>query len=522
MKTPLADHAAAFETLVNLASERLGAVALAANDDFFAPKENLVHDEAAVWKEGLYTADGKWMDGWESRRRRSPGHDWCIVRLGLPGIVRGVVVDTAFFRGNYPEACRVEGCAAPADATADDLRSPRTEWFPLVKKSKLHGDSKNRFDVGAHWRVTHVRLRIYPDGGVARLRVHGVVVPDPRDVVAHGGLVNLASLRHGASMGEVSDEFFGVRHHLLLPGRSRGMFDGWETRRRRGPGHDWAVMHLAGEGTIERVVIDTSHFKGNAPGWVAVDVADDASALHQGAHEGAPWRSLLPVARVRPHDRRAFVRALEAAGPARVARLRILPDGGVARIRLIGRLTARGREAIGLAWLNALDPASAGATFAACLGAPAWAERMVAARPFPTLAAALDAAGDATDGLARADWLEAMRHHPRIGERPATATAPSPPNARAAAWSGEEQSAARTDDAAARAALADANARYEQKFGHVFLIAARGKNAQEILAECERRIALDADTELANAADALVTFARQRLERLVLPNEEAR
>ena len=166
-----------FETLVNLASERLGAEAIAANNDFFAPKENLVKDEAAVWKEGLYTDDGKWMDGWETRRRRTPGHDWCIVRLGAPGIVCGVVVDTAFFRGNYPESCRLEGCSLPDDTILDDLWM--AHWFPLVRKSRLQGDVKNRFAVNVPHRVTHVRLRIYPDGGVARLRVHGVVVPEP-------------------------------------------------------------------------------------------------------------------------------------------------------------------------------------------------------------------------------------------------------------------------------------------------------------------------------------------------------
>jgi allantoicase len=508
-----------FEVLVNLASERLGAVALAANDDFFAPKENLVKDEAAVWKEGLYTDDGKWMDGWETRRRRKPGHDWCIVRLGLPGIVRGVVVDTAFFRGNYPEACRVEACAAEPDAPLDLLRGPATAWFPLVKKTKLHGDAKNRFEVDSPFRWTHVRLRIFPDGGVARLRVHGTVVPDPTETRGRAGLVNLASLRNGAAMGAVSDEFFGVRHHLLLPGRSRGMFDGWETRRRRGPGHDWAVIRLAGEGTIERVVIDTSHFKGNAPGRVAVDVADDLAALELGAHEGAPWRPLLSWSRVRPHDRRAFVKALADAGPARVARLRIEPDGGVARVRLLGRFTEAGRAQIGIAWFDALDHAAANRALLSCMDSDTWVGRMWSARPFGSLAAALHAATRAGEGVPREDLLQAMERHPRIGE---STSAAGPPLGCEAEWSRDEQSAARTDDAATKQALADANARYESKFGHVFLIAARGKSAREILAECERRTALDADAELANAADALVTIARQRLERLILPHEEMR
>ncbi len=510
---------APFETLVNLASERLGAVVLAANDDFFAPKENLIHDEAAVWKEGLYTDDGKWMDGWETRRRRSPGHDWCIVRLALPGLVRGIVVDTAFFRGNYPESCRVEACAAPADTTVEHLRGPATSWFPLVRKAKLEGDTKNRFEVDPPFRFTHVRLRIYPDGGVARLRVHGIAVPDPSDLRGKNGLLNLASLRNGASMGPVSDEFFGVRHHLLLPGRSRGMFDGWETRRRRGPGHDWAVLQLAGEGAIERVVVDTSHFKGNAPGWVAVDVANDLAALEQGAAEGGPWRPLLPTSRVRPHHRRMFARAVLDAGPARVARLRILPDGGVARIRLLGRLTPKGREEVGVRWIDTLDHHSATEVFMDCMNADRWVAGMCAERPFESLDGVRRAIQSCARELGREDWLQAMRHHPRIGE--------SKPRGEEALFAGRtsrmseaEQSAARTDDAAVKQALAEANARYEEKFDHVFLIAARGKSAREILAECERRTALDAKTEIANAAEALQEIARQRLERMIVPPEE--
>jgi allantoicase len=507
-----------FEALVNLASERLGATVLAANDDFFAPKENLVKDEPAVWKEGLYTDDGKWMDGWETRRRRKPGHDWCIVRLGAPGVVAGVVVDTAYFRGNYPESCSVEACLAPQDASLEFLRSGTTSWFPLVKKSKLKGDTKNRFFADAPFRVTHVRLRIFPDGGVARLRVHGTVVPDPAEIRGRAGLVNLASLRNGAAMGPVSDEFFGVRHHLLLPGRSRGMFDGWETRRRRGPGHDWAVIRLAGEGVIERVVVDTSHFKGNAPGWVEVDVAEELEALEFGAHEGEPWWTLLPESRVRPHHRRVFVRSIVAAGPARVARLRIVPDGGVARIRLLGRFTPTGREELGLAWLHSLDPETASRVFDSCLGSGTWIERMVKGRPYGSLDALLRRAMTAAEDIDAIQWLIAMRHHPAIGE----ASAPAEASPRAARFSGEEQAAARTEDGSVRAALASANERYRQKFGHVFLIAARGRSAAEILAECERRMALDPASELANAADALREIARQRLERLIVPPEEAR
>src|SRR5262245_44135842 len=168
-----------FEQLVDLASERLGGEVLAASDDFFAEKENLIKDKPPVWDADRYTDRGKWMDGWESRRRRTPGHDWCLIRLGLPGVIRGVVVDTSFFRGNYPESCWIEGTVA---ADRDDLLAPDREWTEILPRTPLQGDARNRHAVNVPWRFTHLRFHIDPDGGVARLRVHGEVVPDPMAV----------------------------------------------------------------------------------------------------------------------------------------------------------------------------------------------------------------------------------------------------------------------------------------------------------------------------------------------------
>src|SRR5215212_11576765 len=132
-----------FTNLVDLASERVGGAVLYANDDFFAPKENLVKQSAPVWAEGKYTERGKWMDGWESRRRRTPGFDWCLVRLGLAGRVRGVIVNTAFFRGNFPEGCSLEGCATSTNADAEALTGDSIGWFELLPQSRLEGDSRN-------------------------------------------------------------------------------------------------------------------------------------------------------------------------------------------------------------------------------------------------------------------------------------------------------------------------------------------------------------------------------------------
>jgi allantoicase len=323
-----------FTELVDLAAARLGGGAILANDEFFAPKENLLLEHEAVWQEGVYTERGKWMDGWETRRRRTPGYDWCIVRLGVPGIVRGFVVDTSFFRGNYPESCSIEGTllAGVPDAAALE----QAKWFELLPKSQLQGDSRNQFAVVSDQPVTHVRLNIFPDGGVARLRVHGEVAADwPR--LKQRGQVDLAAVEHGARVVSASDMFFGHRHNLIMPGRGTHMGDGWETKRRRGPGHDWVVVRLGHTGKIERLVIDTIHFKGNAPGSCSVE------AVHaQVAGDVAPerdWRELLPTTPLQPDTLHTFEQELRDVGNATHVRLNIFPDGGVSRLRVFGRVS---------------------------------------------------------------------------------------------------------------------------------------------------------------------------------------
>jgi allantoicase len=326
----------ALAELVDLAAERLGGAALLANDEFFAPKENLLRAAPPEWREGVYTERGKWMDGWETRRRRSPGHDWCIVRLGLPGVVRGVVVDTTFFRGNYPEGCSLDGCAVEGTPSPEELARD-TSWREIVPMTRLQADARTEIAVKRDTAVSHVRLNIFPDGGVARLRVHGEVVPD-WPALLRAGDVDLAAMENGGWVVVCSDMFFGHRQNLILPGRSTHMGDGWETRRRRGPGNDWTIVRLGKPGSIRRVEIDTDHFKGNAPGacsmsWCHAPVAS-ADAL---ASPAVKWYELLPRTDLQPHARHRFERELRAADPATHVRLDIFPDGGVARLRVFGR-----------------------------------------------------------------------------------------------------------------------------------------------------------------------------------------
>jgi allantoicase len=317
---------------IDLASEKLGGAAILANDEFFAPKELLVAASAPVWKEGLYTERGKWMDGWETRRRRSPGYDWCIVRLGLPGSLRALVVDTAFFRGNYPESCSVDACVI--DSSLDLAEVERADWFELLPQSKLQGDSRNIFELNSDRRVTHLRLNIFPDGGVARLRAHGMVQPNWEKLSLRGEL-DLAAAENGGVVLACSDMFFGHRHNLIMPGRAPNMGDGWETKRRRGPGHDWTVIQLGRRGRVKRVEVDTTHYKGNAPGSCMLELVDVNGELRI---DSAKWTTALPQTPLQPHTRHVF----EVNAPAAThARFSIFPDGGIGRLRLYGALEDR-------------------------------------------------------------------------------------------------------------------------------------------------------------------------------------
>ena len=324
-----------FTEWVDLASERLGGVVLAANDDFFAAKENLIKDGPPVWREGEYTDRGKWMDGWETRRRRDPGHDWCVLRLGASGVVLGAVVDTRHFRGNAPEACAVEACETDPSATPADLeRGPA--WFDLVPRAALRPDAENRFEISERRRVTHVRLRIYPDGGVARLRLYGVGVPDWDALARRGSEIDLAAAENGGAVLAASDMFFGSRHNLILPGDPIGMRDGWETRRRRGPGHDWTILHLGRPGVLRRACVDTRFFKGNAPGSCSIEVCEaEGATVASLTGGGISWKELLPKTPLTPDTLHEFD-DLRPCGRVTDARLNIYPDGGVARVRLFG------------------------------------------------------------------------------------------------------------------------------------------------------------------------------------------
>jgi allantoicase len=326
-----------FTEYIDLAAERLGGRVVAANDEFFAPKENLLKAAAPVWIEGKYTDVGKWMDGWETRRRRTPGYDWCIVKLGLPGVIHGVVVDTSYFKGNFPEHCELESCAVDGDPGLAQLEDHTTKWNTTLKKSPLAGDTRNPFPLTPSSRVTHLRFKIYPDGGVARLRVHGEAVPDWPALTRARGDIDLAAVEHGGWVIVSSDMFFGSRNNLILPGRSTGMHDGWETRRRRGPGHDWCIVRLGAHGKISRIEVDTSHFKGNFPESCSLEVCTAPRDLIDPDSLGAlPWKEILTRTKLQADSLHIYEKELLDARAVTHARFHIYPDGGVARLRIFG------------------------------------------------------------------------------------------------------------------------------------------------------------------------------------------
>ncbi|MFQ5689437.1 MAG: allantoicase [Gemmatimonadota bacterium] len=338
---------------IDLASARVGGRVLVASDEFFAPKENLLKPEPPIFKAGKYTDRGKWMDGWETRRRRGGGHDWCVVGLGIPGAPRQIVVDTSHFTGNHPAACSIEAATLERDPSIEDLPSLEGTWEEVVSRSDLAGDTENLLSVRKNAAMrcgpigfTHVRLHVYPDGGVARLRVRGEARPDWARILAGGEAVDLAGVTHGGIVLASSDEFYGAPMNLLMPGPGADMSDGWETRRRRGPGHDWVALRLGRRGVIERIEVDTSHFKGNYPESCSVDGWDAGTSEPRDGASGVPalraefghegWREILPRSPVGPHARHLFGmdRPVE---PVTHVRLHIHPDGGVSRFRVFGR-----------------------------------------------------------------------------------------------------------------------------------------------------------------------------------------
>ncbi|MCB9297105.1 MAG: allantoicase [Lewinellaceae bacterium] len=357
-------------TFTDLAAEKLGGKVLYATDDFFAEKENLIKPGRGVFIPDKYTDRGKWMDGWESRRKRTPGHDWCIIQLATAGRLHGFDIDTNHFLGNHPPFASVDAVYAPG-AGLDALLDEGLNWTEVLPQSPLAPGSQNWYachpgsaglqaregfirqphpgSAGLQAReggtrqpqnnevFTHLKLHIYPDGGVARFRAYGEVFKD-WTTVAPEELVNLAAAVNGARALLCNDMFFSSMHNLLLPGRGENMGDGWETKRNRTPNNrDWIIVRLAAPGRVKKVMVDTCHFKGNYPDRCSLEgcfCPDDERVKNDEAH----WMLLMDEQKLSAHREHFFEREVLHAPPVTHVRFNIFPDGGVSRLQVYGKV----------------------------------------------------------------------------------------------------------------------------------------------------------------------------------------
>lgn len=498
----------------NLADDRTGAFVLYATDGYFAEKENLIRPDAPVWKADAYTDRGKWMDGWETQRKRGPGHDFVILRLGMPGRIGALLVDTTHFKGNAAPAVSLEILDAAVTTPVDDLVA-HEGWTEVLPRTAVLPDHANYLEIPRlSERATHIRLHNYPDGGIARLRVLGPVVADP-SVFWQQAAVDLAAVEHGGTIAYASDAFFGPPSNLLLPGRGVNMGDGWETRRRRTPGTDWCVVQLGRRGRVQRVEVDTHFFKGNAPQSVRIDSLDaegvsaDELAARLADRSEAGWATLVPESPTVQHHRHMLVpdRPLVSTH----LRVHMRPHGGINRMRVFGSALDTAYEAERLHELNALSVEDATALMLSLNGSTTWAKAMVSDRPFANWRSVFAAADQIWWTLRERDYLEAFAAHPRIGgsHRAASATQQS------ATWSTGEQATAQRSAEETKAELAALNDAYFDKFGFIYIVFASGRSAEQLLAILQQRLPRTREQEVEQAACEQAKITRLRIGKWI-------
>ncbi len=325
-----------FTELIDLASEKIGGKALICTDDFFAEKENLLKEGRGIFIEDKYTDRGKWMDGWESRRKRTEGHDWCIIQLGASGVIKGLDIDTNHFLGNHPPFASVEVCNIDGNPSTEQLCSNDVVWTEITAKSHLDPGSQNFFEVTNDQVWTHLRLNIFPDGGVARLKVYGEVYKN-WSLVNSDELIDLASAVNGAKSISCNDMFFSHMDNLLMPGRGVNMGDGWETKRNRTPNNcDWVIVKLAHQGEISKILVDTCHFKGNYPDTCSIEGLNVTDNNIDWNSENLDWKEILPKSKLQADFEHHYENEIQNKASFTHIRLNIFPDGGISRLRLFG------------------------------------------------------------------------------------------------------------------------------------------------------------------------------------------
>jgi len=317
--------------LIDLAQPRLGSKVIFKTDDFFASANRIIDPLSPVFKEGLFDKNGKWMDGWESRRKRTPGHDFLIIKLGKPGSISKVNVDTSYFNGNQPSMVSLEGCYSKLNNIKN------FKWKNLIIKKKTKANSHHIFSSSSKSIFTHVKLNIFPDGGVARLRLYGSISKENNNFA--NKTINLASLLNGASVIACNNEHFGKAENILAPGKAKNMGDGWETRRRREKGFDWLILNSVKGKKIDKIEISTHHFKGNFPSHCSLQAAfipnkRSSSSIVKSSNK---WKFLMNKINLSANKTFKFKNILMKNKKINFIKINIFPDGGISRFKVFGK-----------------------------------------------------------------------------------------------------------------------------------------------------------------------------------------
>ncbi|MCO4781553.1 MAG: allantoicase [Candidatus Cloacimonetes bacterium] len=482
---------------VNLAEERLGTKVLSCTDDFFAEKENLIKVGRGIFIPDKYTVNGKWMDGWESRRKRTPGHDYCDIQLGLRGIIKAFDIDTNHFLGNHPPHASIDACDISGEPDENTI------WTEVLPKSPLDPGSQHLLEVDNDKAYTHVRLHIYPDGGVARLRVFGDVSVDwsKKDPAKS---YDLLAVENGGKAIVANDMFFSSKDNINIPGRGVNMGDGWETKRRREPGNDWLIMALGCPGEIDQIELDTAYFKGNFPHSFSIDVANLVPLTLDNV-EDAEWRPLIKNQFLKADHIHNYDSEVIPQGLVTHVRLNIFPCGGVSRLRLIGKFNNDS-----MTILNSLSKSDAISQLHKCCASTTWSKYLEAERPFTSLQDCQNKSDAIWDQVKTPDLLEAFDGHSKIGDLDSL----KKKYHNTTAWSKDEQANVADSDLNVLKELQQLNHDYENKFGFIFIVFATGKSAKEMLDILKSRIQNTKDEELKNASIEQNKITRLRLEKL--------
>ena len=320
-----------FNELINLAQSRLGSKIVYKTDEFFAPAKRIINPWPPVFKEGVFDKHGKWMDGWETRRKRKKDHDYLILKLGKPGKIYKVDIDTSYFSGNQPTKVSLEACYSKKK-----LPNKNTKWIKILKNKPTKANSHHFFNIKNKSIFTHIKLNIYPDGGVARIRIFGSMQIKKK---FSKKIINLTSVLNGATPIACNNEHFGSAENILAPGIGKNMGDGWETRRSRGKNFDWLIIKCATAGKINKIQIDTHHFKGNYPDKCSLQATYLNTKISSKTivEKSKKWRLLLNKTKLHAHKKHNFQNKLMKNKKVNYIRINIFPDGGISRIRVFGK-----------------------------------------------------------------------------------------------------------------------------------------------------------------------------------------